>query len=300
NDKIRGIKKMINTNNLCDTLKNIIFIALYLNQFTIDDIGVMVCDKERIIWEVNPQTFRMEKESYLGDILDENWVIYEAMRKGRRVTREVGKEFYGVAYVGIAVPIFENNKIVGGVLIYQSVERKEKLSEISQSLDATIKTLDVTVQQIAAEAEELAATGQELGSISQEANTQVNKTSSIIEVIRQIANQTNLIGLNAAIEAARVGEHGRGFAVVAEEVRKLAKVSTDSTKNIRQTLENIENAVNHIHMAVKEVTQVANHQAEVLTEITLEVNELARVANHIVDMAKDLSTDIYAKYRKEA
>lgn len=288
------------TNELCATLKNILAIAPYLNQFTIDDIGVMVCDTEKIIWEVNPQTFRMEKASYLGDILDENWVIYEAMKKKRRVTREVGKEFYGVAYVGIAVPFFEDNEIVGGVLIYQSVERKEKLFEISQALEETIKTLDMTVQQIAAEAEELAATGQELGSISQEASAQVNETGGIIEVIRKIADQTNLIGLNAAIEAARVGEHGRGFAVVAEEVRKLAKVSTSSAKNIRQTLESIENAVAHINMAVKEVTQVANHQAEVLMEITPEVNGLARVADIIVGMAKDLTTDSHAGHHQKA
>lgn len=110
---------MEKNNNLCETLKNILIIAPYLNQFTIDDIGAMICDKEKIIWEVNPKTFSFDKPSYLGEILDENWVIYEAIKKKQRVTREVGKEFYGVAYVGIGVPIFENSEIIGGVLIYQ-------------------------------------------------------------------------------------------------------------------------------------------------------------------------------------
>ncbi|MEL7563810.1 MAG: methyl-accepting chemotaxis protein [Dehalobacterium sp.] len=155
-----------------------------------------------------------------------------------------------------------------------------------------IKTFDTTLQQIAAEAEELSATGQELGSISQETNSQVGETDHIIQVIRKIADQTNLIGLNAAIEAARVGEQGRGFAVVAEEVRKLAHSSSVSAKNIKQTLDRIKAAVEQINSAVKEVAAVANHQAVVLTEVTPAVNELTQLADTIVLMAQDLTKDL--------
>lgn len=131
-----------------------------------------------------------------------------------------------------------------------------------------------------------------MGSTSREANSQVGETDDIIQVIRKIADQTNLIGLNAAIEAARVGEQGRGFAVVAEEVRKLAHTSSVATKNIKQTLDKIKTAVQQINFAVKEVTTVADHQAAVLTEMTPAVDQLAQLADTIVSMAKGLTTDI--------
>jgi len=283
----------------CETLKHFLTVVPYIKQFTVDDLGLLLCDLEKCICDINPSTFNWPVESYEGRKIEPTWISYEAMQQRKRVVKEVKKDVFGVDHIAIGIPIFENDTLVGTISLFQSVDRKEKLFEIANSLNQTIKNLDISVQQIAAEAEELSATGQELGSLSQQTHNQVGETDEVIEVIRKIADQTNLIGLNAAIEAARVGEHGRGFTVVAEEVRKLAHTSSVSTKNIKQTLDKVKNAVEQINSAMKEVAVVTSHQAEALTELSAGVDNLNRLSDSIVTMAHDLSSDIYSKYNKD-
>lgn len=181
--------------------------------------------------------------------------------------------------------------------VYQIVTSSNEVSATATNTMSAVnegnKALETTVNQmkyIKENTHELAHNIEGLGHLS-------NQISNIVDVITAISDQTNLLALNAAIEAARAGEHGKGFAVVADEVRKLAEESAQSAVQIKELIEQIHsvtgNTVKSMETATNEVDKgivIANNAGESFMTITGYVDTISEQVKRVNSEIEAIST----------
>ncbi|MFE1813449.1 methyl-accepting chemotaxis protein [Pseudomonas otitidis] len=140
--------------------------------------------------------------------------------------------------------------------------------------------IDRTTSAIEQLASEMSAAMEEVQGLSSSSE----QIGSVLEVIRAIAEQTNLLALNAAIEAARAGEAGRGFAVVADEVRSLAKRTQDSVEEIRQVIEGLQHGTREVVGSMHSSHRQAQNSVEQVGQTVTSLRKIGDAVTVITDM----------------
>ncbi|UAW99480.1 methyl-accepting chemotaxis protein [Halopseudomonas nanhaiensis] len=190
----------------------------------------------------------------------------------------------------------QETDMVATAINQMAAATQEVSSNVQRTADATrdANTLADRGKQVATQArdaiEVLSASVRSAATVSNQLSVDAREIGSVVDVIRGIAEQTNLLALNAAIEAARAGEQGRGFAVVADEVRALASRTASSTEQIHKLIENLQGA------AAKAVsTMHAGHeQAELGVSRVIDADEALDGIRNAIERINEMTGQIAA------
>ncbi len=169
-----------------------------------------------------------------------------------------------------------------------SVKFKKEMAPSIEALRNGVSGISKTVEKAVNQMQEIASRQTEVSEAAKTIENAVDSSMAIISSIQTIANQTNLLSLNASIEAARAGDAGKGFAVVATEVSNLSNSTKETTQNIAEILNNMNESVKDILVKIDQISESVSVENEEMSNIDATVEKLQDAADEIFEMASGL------------
>ena len=194
-------------------------------------------------------------------------------------------------------------------------------SEAASNMAATVEEMTVSINHVGDRAQEADRLSHDSGKLAQSGETIIGRTvddinkisvtvnqaaenissldkhsqeiANVVAVIKEVAEQTNLLALNAAIEAARAGEQGRGFAVVADEVRKLAERTSSSTQEIAATIEAMRSSANKATAGMDDVVTEVRRGVDSAREASEAIRQIGQGSHQAVEMVGEITAAIH-------
>jgi len=227
----------------------------------------------------------------VGDELKDDSIARKVIREKRMISEDLDAGTYGVPVRVTAYPLFDEDEPGHALGTFGMILPKKTAGDLQQManhLSENLEQISAVIQELAASASEIASYEERLNSSIDEVIIASEKISGVLDFIKQIANQTKMLGLNAAIEAARAGEFGRGFGVVAEEIRRLSDESKSTVTTIEGFINEIKHKVEIARQNSEATLRASQEQAAANEEMSAGIQEINEMSDRMSNIAKIL------------
>lgn len=238
------------------------------------------------IWEVPDLPFGLKP----GDKMPEGTVSVEVLKTGMRTARVVMKDKskFGFGYAGLGTPIFDSDKkLMGALTITSPISQQEKVNDISKeinmSIAATLNAKDETLKYT----ESVMETVHSLSELTIEVQNNIGIIADVINLIQKVSGQTNLLGINAAIEASRAGAEGKGFQIVAKEIRNLSETVKNTVIQLQDKLMGLKEKIGNITPQMQQLDGFVKSQTEAIDSVGTIIGNLKETADSLEKLSNE-------------
>lgn len=268
-----------------EKLNNLLSTIELFHEMQLFDSGMVVCDyNAKVLKHIQANGFALSLKE--GDYVKAG-IIPKCLKTRQSVSEIIPEDVYGLRIKTHCIPIIEEDGIVSGALsMGTTLDWQDHLSKISNQILGYVNQTAEASETVAQTAVSLAHHLGDINSKSQNVLESLNATENILKSVRKIAQNSNMLGLNASIEAARAGSLGNGFNVVAKEIRQMALDSEHAVEDIRTILDQLRTEIFSISKRIEDVSKESETQASSTEEISANMMALSSVVDDLESSAQ--------------
>ena len=265
----------------------------YLHKAMKGEVSIVVVEKEtEQVINYIPGT-RLNVGFKIGDKIKRDDALLTNALRGQYVEAKIPKEIYGLEFDAYVIPVLDNSIVSGCIGLGIPMDNTLKLETYMETMNTIIQNLQQTIQTISIHSQELANSTLAINKQAEIAYEDAANSNKITELIKGISRHTNLLGINASIEAAHAGTFGAGFGIVAQEIRKLSLDTSTATANIETSLINVQNNLNGLKENIEKINFSSTEQSQLIINFSNKLNELHQLSFEMKEFMSNALNDQY-------